>query len=32
MSSQKRFDVYKQQLQSIDEEVNEEWILQNVLH
>ncbi|PFN21100.1 LacI family DNA-binding transcriptional regulator [Bacillus cereus] len=25
-SSQKRFDVYKQQLQSIDEEVNEEWI------
>ncbi|MBG9855417.1 LacI family DNA-binding transcriptional regulator [Bacillus wiedmannii] len=25
-SSQKRFDVYKQRLQSIDEEVNEEWI------
>ncbi|ENQ3113575.1 LacI family DNA-binding transcriptional regulator [Bacillus tropicus] len=25
-SSQKRFDVYTQQLQSIDEEVNEEWI------
>ncbi|EPY7703832.1 MULTISPECIES: LacI family DNA-binding transcriptional regulator [Bacillus cereus group] len=25
-SSQKRFDVYKRQLQSIDEEVNEEWI------
>ncbi|WJE71110.1 LacI family DNA-binding transcriptional regulator [Bacillus albus] len=25
-SSQKRFDVYKQQLQAIDEEVNEEWI------
>ncbi|MGF9769701.1 LacI family DNA-binding transcriptional regulator [Bacillus albus] len=25
-SSQKRFGVYKQQLQSIDEEVNEEWI------
>ncbi|MES5946013.1 substrate-binding domain-containing protein [Bacillus cereus group sp. MG6] len=25
-SSQKRFDVYKHQLQSIDEEVNEEWI------
>lgn len=25
-SSQKRFDVYKQQLQSIDEEMNEEWI------
>ncbi|WP_411501069.1 LacI family DNA-binding transcriptional regulator [Bacillus thuringiensis] len=25
-SSQKRFDVYKQQLQSIDEELNEEWI------
>ncbi len=25
-SSQKRFNVYKQQLQSIDEEVNEEWI------
>lgn len=25
-SSQKRFDVYKQQLQSIYEEVNEEWI------
>ncbi|PKJ53043.1 LacI family DNA-binding transcriptional regulator [Bacillus sp. SN10] len=25
-SSQKRFDVYKQQLHSIDEEVNEEWI------
>ncbi|WP_242273979.1 LacI family DNA-binding transcriptional regulator [Bacillus cereus group sp. BfR-BA-01310] len=25
-SSQKRFDVYKQQLQSIDEEVIEEWI------
>ncbi|GAB6432802.1 LacI family DNA-binding transcriptional regulator [Bacillus luti] len=25
-SSQKRFDVYKQQLRSIDEEVNEEWI------
>ncbi|MBS9806410.1 LacI family DNA-binding transcriptional regulator [Bacillus toyonensis] len=25
-SSQKRFDAYKNQLQSIDEEVNEEWI------
>lgn len=25
-SSQKRFDVYKRQLQSTDEEVNEEWI------